>query len=197
MNILANALTTCLLATGFMLISPTQATAQQAPAGVAAGQDAYSLAEQQRREAIVNQRLLVEQARWYPYNYFGYAYPSYYPRKAYRQAVRYGYAGYAPMYPPMTRGPSDFLLGYPYYGAAKLPVGHEKIWTSPNGYIYRPLYPQSAAPHAAQSRRLPTDAPQVKPPEPPKPAPAAEAAKPNQAAEPIPAPPSEPGPREF
>ena len=194
MNILTKAIIAgCLLMTCFIQLGWSPAAAQQASPGVAASQDAYSQAEQQRREAIANQRQLVEQARWYPYNYFGYAYP-YYPRKAYRQAVR---SGYVPLYPPLTHGPSDFLLGYPYYGAAKLPVGHEKIWTSPNGYIYRPLYPQSAGPTAAQSRRPPTEAPQANLPPPPEPSPAAEPPKQAPPPEPIPAPPSEPGPREF
>jgi hypothetical protein len=161
-----------------------QAADQPVPLGVPAGQDAYSQAEQQRREAIAYQRQLVEQARL---NYYNYLY-SYNLRKAARQAWRYGYV---PLYPPSTRSPSDFLLGYPYYGAAKLPVGHEKIWTSPNGYIYRPLYqqpPPPPAPTASQSHRQPPEAPQANPPPPPKPAPQPEA---------IPAPPSEPGPREF
>ena len=195
MNLLTKVLMSCLLMAIFGLMGATQAAAQQVPAGVAAGQDAYSQAEQQRREAIAYQRQLVEQARLNYYNYLNYAYSfSCNPRKAYRQAVR---NGYAPLYPPLTRAPSDFLLGSPYYGAAKLPVGHEKIWTSPNGYVYRPLYQQPPGPTASQSRRPPGEAPQANPPPPPDPAPAAEPPKPAPQPEPIPAPPSEPGPREF
>jgi hypothetical protein len=181
MNYLTKALMSCLLATIFGLMGTVQAADQPVPAGVPVPQDAYSRAEQQRREAIAYQRQLVEQARL---NYYNYLY-TYNPRKAYRQAWRYGYA---PLYPPITRGPSDFLLGSPYYGAAKLPVGHEKIWTSPNGYIYRPLYQQPPPPTASQTRRQPTEVSAAKVPEPPMPEPQPEA---------IPAPPSEPGPREF
>jgi hypothetical protein len=35
----------------------------------------------------------------------------------------------------------DLLAGYrPIYGGARQPVGHEMIWTSHNGYVYRPTY---------------------------------------------------------
>jgi len=43
----------------------------------------------------------------------------------------------------------DLLAGYrPIYGGARQPVGHEVIWTSHNGYVYRPTY----SPNTTSSR---------------------------------------------
>ena len=98
--------------------------------------------------------------RYAPYGY------SYNPRRAYRQAVRYGYP---PVFQPWPRVPGD-IYGYPYYGAVRQPAGHEKTYTSPNGYVYRPLY----------EKPQPQPQPRI-----------------DGSPESIPAPPSEPGPREF
>ena len=79
--------------------------------------------------------------------------------------------------------PGD-VYAYPYYPWMRQPIGHEEIWTSPNGYIYRPRY--------ASPKEVPDD---PMPAAPPAPTPAS-AHKPAVAPKPAP-PPAESGPREF
>ena len=58
------------------------------------------------------------------------------------------YYGYAWQTNPFAVG-YDLLAGYrSIYGGARQPVGHEMIWTSHNGYVYRPTY----SPDATSSR---------------------------------------------
>jgi hypothetical protein len=108
-----------------------------------AGQNAYRAAEAQRQAAIDRQLQVQDEIRWYnswapgygdgPTLTEIYAYGS--PR-AYRRAQR---QGYGPLFEPWPRVPGD-IYGSSYYGYVRQPTGHEKIWTSPNGYIYRPRY---------------------------------------------------------
>ena len=92
----------------------------------------------------------------------------YNPRRLYRQALRYGYP---PVFYSWPRAPIN-LYGYPYHGVARPPI---EVWTGPNGYVAPPVY---APPIQGQ---VPTPAdPQLRPQP--------------QAPEPIPAPPSNPGP---
>jgi hypothetical protein len=94
------------------------------------------------------------------YGYAPYPYSVYNPRRAYRQALRYGYPPLFQAWPPVPGG----IYGYPYYGS-----------------VYRPWYGQPS------QMQVPTPAsPETRPPAPPA-----------SAIEPIPTPPSEPGPREF
>jgi hypothetical protein len=171
----------CVLGTALGMMAPAVARAQQAADDVQTNQDAYQRAEAQRRAEIDRQRQLADQMRlqaaWpntsYAHalgNISGYAYV-YGPRRAYRAAVRLG----PPAIAVTPRGPSDFLAPY--------------------GYAYRPWYgqsPQGAAVISPHSQGTPT--PAVRPPaalsdpSPVWPAPVLE---------PIPAPPSTPGPREF
>ena len=178
---------------GILGVALTGLAAAQEPVpynALQAGQDAYQAAEAERRAAIDRQRSLIEQMKWYntwayrgyaptlidiyAYRYAPYGY-SYSPRRAYRQAIRYGYS---PVFQPWPRVPGD-IYGYPYYGAARQPAGHEKTYTSPNGYVYRPLYENPPPP-------------QPPPGPPPQPQPRIDGSP-----ESIPAPPSEPGPKEF
>jgi hypothetical protein len=80
------------------------------------------------------------------------------------------------IYAPNVRGPRDFLT-QPPEGEARQPIGHDRIWTGPNSYIYQPRYAEDA-----QGPTL--AAPRVELPEPGGP-------------ELIPLPPAEDGPREF
>jgi hypothetical protein len=58
------------------------------------------------------------------------------------------YSGYAWQTNPFAVG-YDLLAGYrPIYGGARQPIGHEMIWTSQNGYVYRPTY----SPNTSSSR---------------------------------------------
>jgi hypothetical protein len=138
----------------------------------------------------------------YPYAYYG-------PRRALRQAVRYGYAP-LPAAVVVVRPPTDFLAapsyrfpyygspyyGYPYYGVLKPPIGYGST-IGPNGSTYPLGYGQ---PNQGTYRAGPPSAAQIPPPPDPQtpssPAPGfAPPQPPTQ--EPIPAPPGELGPREF
>jgi len=169
-----------------------------------AAEEARLRADEAGQAAIHRQLQLIDDIRWYntwiptpyrpslPYIY-GYGYG---PPGAASRAYR---SGLDPVFTPWPRVPGD-IYGYPYYGAVKQPIGHEKIWTSPNGYIYRPVYAppagQVAAPRAAAPRpyRATPAAPALPP----------AAGSPGQPVPPPPAlskpaapPPGEAGPREF
>ena len=202
--------------------SPTTAPAETPPqyrpdveyGPLQAGRDAYNQAEQQRRWAIDRQLWLISDVRryntWYPY-VDRYALPYIYsyapPRVARRvhKSLQRDWSGR--VFTPWPQVPGD-VYGYPYYPRIKQPIGHEKIQTGPNGYIYRPVYEEPP-----KAQQVPTPAapsapapalPEARPPEPPpaippaQPAPQPALIPPNQPpAEPIPAPPIGPGPREF
>jgi len=152
-----------------------------------ASRDAYYQAEEARRQAIDQQLGAVNYATWYgtwatprvyAYSWPGvYAYPM---RRSVRRAYRGVYVG--PVAPIITPWPrvSVGVYGYPDYPPVPQPIGHEKIWTGPNSYYYRPIYAEPGPPTPAG---VPTPA-AVEPPA-------------VNAAEPVPAPPVEAGPREF
>ncbi len=54
---------------------------------------------------------------------------------------------------PWPLVPGD-IYGTPYYGYVRQPIGHIKIWTGPQSYIYKPIYasPPMAQPVSAQPR---------------------------------------------
>ncbi len=150
-----------------------------------AGRDAYRIGEEERRWAIGRQLGALDYARYYgawtaPRAY-AYPLPSVYGYP-WRRAVRRAYhgmyvGGVGPVIAPWPRVsvgvygyPYDPRVRQPYYPRVRQPIGHEKI-SGPNGYIYRPIYAESAEPVPA--------------------------GVPTPAAEPVPAPPAEPGPREF
>jgi len=151
-----------------------------------AGQDAQRLAEERRADAIQQQ---LPSSRWpstWGPAYAAAAVPRVYvypgPRAA-RWAYRYGYGVYVPW-------PRAVVPAYPY-PRLRQPIGHERIWTGPNGYIYRPIDPRSPVPGGAAM----PPAPQV-----PTPADPATRPQPGPPAElvPIPEPQAGPGgPREF
>lgn len=189
--------------------APQQARPEVTYSPLQAGRDAYQMAEQQRRWAIDRQLGLLDDVKrdntWIGYAAAGlpeiYAYGSpWAARRAYRR-------GYGPLFTPWPRVPGD-VYGYPYYPWVRQPIGHEKIWTGPNGYIYVPRYappgpapgvPMPAAPSAAMPGSPPTQSPQPPPAASPgnrvpQPAWIPPAAPPPET---IPTPPIEPGPREF
>ena len=152
-----------------------------------AGRDAYQTAEEERRRAIDRQLDVQEYARWFgtwtvPPVYAHplpsvYAYPL---RRSVRRAYRGVYlGGVVPAITPWPRV-SVGVYGYPYDRRVRQPIGHEKIWTGPNSYIYRPIYAERPA-------QVPAEVPTPATFEPPA----------VIAAEPVPAPPVEPSPREF
>jgi hypothetical protein len=149
------------------------------------------------------------------YAYVPYPYAYYTPRRAVRQAVRYGYAPAAAI---VVRGPSDFFtapsyrfpyygslyFGYPYYGSLKPPIGYGS-GADPGGSMYRSGHGQ---PNPGANRAGPSAASQIPPPPAPQRPSALPGEMPLQLApraapdrtpvpETIPTPPSELGPREF
>jgi len=158
-----------------------------------AAEEARIRADEDGQAATGRQLQLIDDIRWYntwiptpyrpslPYIY-GYGYG---PPGAASRAYR---SGLDPVFTPWPRVPGD-IYGYPYYGLVRQPIGHEKIWTSPNGYIYRPVY----APPAGQAVAPRPAAPRAYRATPATPLPPA-AGSPGQAAPP---PPGESGPREF
>ena len=152
-----------------------------------AGRDAYQRAEEARRQAINRQLDTLDYAKWLSTwtapRVYAYPLPSVYAypiRRSVRRAYRGVHVGgVVPVITQWSRAPVG-VYGYPYYPQVWQPIGHEKVWTGPNGYIYRPIYAEPAPPVPAQ---VPTPAVA----EPPVLIPA----------EPVPAPPVEPGPREF
>jgi hypothetical protein len=163
-----------------------------------AGQDAYRAAEVDRQAAVKRQLQVQDDIRRYnawlseqgdwpaPLEVYEYR-----PSRAFRRAYRYGFS---PPPAPWLRAPGD-VYGYPYDGGVQQPTGHEKLWTSPNGYIYRPRYnpPAVAEPRQAPRRPAPAEDRQVPSRVPPAPIP-----QPPSPPTPAPSPPSEPaGPQEL
>jgi hypothetical protein len=171
-----------------------------------AAQDAYRMAEQERRHAVDRQVHLLQSAAWWrppwpaPYlpavppvppvpPVYGYGFP-YGPRLGFGRAYRYGYYRAVPLpWPPAP--PVPYV--YPYSPQARQPTGYEKVWTGPNSYVYRPYYGQ------------PTGQPNVPAPSSPSTRPPAPAEQPSgpalhgpiqPAPEPIPTPAAEPPPGE-
>jgi hypothetical protein len=120
-----------------------------------AGQDAYRAAEADREAAIQRQLQTQDEIRWYntwgpDYNFWPPP-PSISPYNApwgYPRAYRGGFHG-----PPPWAWRDAYKPGYP--DGVRQPTGHEKIWTSPNGYIYRPLYDQPDRPQRRSASPVP------------------------------------------
>jgi len=158
-----------------------------------AAEEARLRADEAGQAAINRQLQLLDDIRWYntwlptpyrptlPYIY-GYG-PPRVARRAYRDALD-------PVFTPWPQVPGD-IYGYPYYGTVKQPIGHEKIWTSPNSYIYRPVYAPPAG-QAAAAPRVAAPGPYRATPAAPTLAPAA-----GSPGQPVPPPAGESGPREF
>ncbi len=71
----------------------------------------------------------------------------------------------APLFEPWPQVPGD-IWAAPYYGYARQPIGHVKIWTGRLSYIYKPIYasmpfenPRPSAWAAAPLSRRPLTAP--------------------------------------
>jgi len=178
----------------FFALGIATAVAQTTYDPIKAAEDARLAGERQRRAAIEQQRTLAEQmrrqnARAAAYGYavtpYGYVYN---PRRAYRQSLRHGYAT-----SPQPRALVD-IYGYPYSGYAR-GAGRQGTDATglgnppqpPFGQPPAPPEPQVPAPTGAESNQLPTPTPEG--------APSTVPTEPSL--EPIPVPPSEPGPREF
>jgi hypothetical protein len=191
--------------------------------GIQDNQGSYLLAEEARRAAIYAQIRMQENIRYFntgsqadPPIYrsslpdvYGYTVNGYVSPRAVRRAVRLGYP--APVLTPGPRAPGD-IFGYPYYGYVRQPTGYEKIWTGPNGTVYRPLYnpplynppnaPAMPSMPAEPSEPTPAPAPgqspssaqPVLPPAPRSPDQNSPAVNPPEQ---IPTPPTEPGEKEF
>jgi hypothetical protein len=149
-----------------------------------AGRDAHAMAERGRRRAIDRQLQTIEDIPWYNawYDAWGrpyarrYALPYIYayapPYAAYRahRAIE-GYVP-APPYGMWLYDPGDGY-GYPYVPRSyaprvEQPLGHEKIWTGPNSYVYRPRFAEP--PSEASPPPAPPAVPARLPPPPPEPA---------------------------
>jgi len=191
---------------------------------IRAAEEAAERADAAARAAIRQQMALVAAAPLYsPSIVFPYRYPTpvvppvYGPPRAVRRAQRsleragVPYAVYVPPVPWTAR----LSIVAPLPAPVQQPQGYEKIWTGPNGYIYRPWYGQPLAQehqNGAQAAEplpapvLPPDSPDLRqrpaipelhePPVLPVP-PEAGTKQPNPAPEPIPAPPPAQGPQEF
>ena len=140
-----------------------------------AGRDAHAMAERQRRGAIDRQLQTIETVQWYNawydnwYDAWGrhyarhYALPyiyAYAPPFAARQA-HWAIEGYvpAPPFSPWPFVPGD-IYGYRYVPRVEQPEGHEKIWTGPNSYVYRPRY-QEPPPEVSPPAPIPQVPPKV------------------------------------
>jgi hypothetical protein len=72
---------------------------------------------------------------------------------------RFVYGGsHTVMVPAPSNAPRD-----PYYAGSGQPIGHEKIWTSPNSYVYRPLYAAPPAVAGSPTPSKPAASPLAKP----------------------------------
>lgn len=131
-----------------------------------AGRDAYARGEAERSSALDRQLRVENDVRWF--NSWAGPFggttrvevrtPSspWLGSRAYRIPSPYEYPS-AVLPPPLfTPWPlvSGGIWGYPYYPWASQPIGHERIWTSPNGYIYGPRY---AEPSPAGPQPVPAD----------------------------------------
>jgi hypothetical protein len=80
-------------------------------------------------------------------------------RRGYLPGYPYPYSpGYGVVVPPGAWPAAPFFGSVPYYPYAVQPLGHEKIWTGPNSYIYKPLYPEQFQPAPLEPSRQPTPA---------------------------------------
>ena len=161
-----------------------------------AGSDAQQPAEEARGDAIRRQLGVQGDIRryntWLPA--YGPPLPAVYGYGSVRAARRAYRSVYGPpLLAPWPRVPGD-IYGYPYYPWARQPIGHEKIWTSPNGYIYKPLYPNS--PLAPEAPALPQPQGPTRADPATRPRPAEDPPRP-QAVPAIPEPPPAQGPREL
>ena len=198
-------------APGGAATAPAEAAQQTRPKvtydSLQAGRDAYRIAEEQRRWAIDRQLWLLDEVKRYntwidsyvPGLTEIYAYGS---RSAARRAYRHGYG---PLFTPWPMVPGD-IYGYPYYPWVRQPIGHERIWTGPNSYIYCPRHAppalgQNVPPPAAPLAPMPASPSTHS--QPPGASLGEQAAPPalvppaGPMPETIPAPPEESGPREF
>lgn len=93
-----------------------------------AGRDAYLDAEAYRRAALGRQIMLEDQIlaenTWAD------------PMDKYRPISP---ETFGPLYLPWPRVSND-IYGAAYYGIVRQPIGHVKIWTGPQSYIYKPIY---------------------------------------------------------
>lgn len=112
-----------------------------------AGQDAYQMAEQQRRWAVERQTQLIQSA----WSYYPWVSPyvagvphvyAYVPPRALRRAYRYGYGPVLQPWPHVSVG----VYGYPYSTWARQPTGYEQVLVGPNVSVYRPYYGRPAQP---------------------------------------------------
>ena len=136
-----------------------------------AGYDAYLDAEAERRAQIGRQIMIQEQIiatntwadsanRYRPAHAesYGPIRPRYYTGATLSDAyggssqaagtiVGYSAAFVGTMYTgtgsAWPRVPGD-IYGTPYYGFVRQPIGHVKIWTGPQSYIYKPVYATAA-----------------------------------------------------
>ncbi len=112
----------------------------------AASRDAYLYAEPARRWAVDRQLGLLDSVRWY--NTWarpeGPLLPDIYAYGSAAEARAAYCRGDAPVFEPWPRVPGD-IYGYPYYPYVKQSTGYERIWTSHNGYVYRPIYDDTPA----------------------------------------------------
>ena len=166
-----------LLAVAFALAFAGKATAQVIQYdGQQAGQDAYQAAESQRRAAIEQQRELNDQLRWR-------SNLPYYLRVPAVADYWRAYAGYPYPYPYIYNPRRAYRQGLRY---GTYPHAQPVAPRGPSDSIYRPTYAKPM---------IPTPAPQIPPSAtPPPPAPQGQG---SPGGETIPAPPSEPGAREF
>ncbi len=110
-----------------------------------AGQDAYKRGEEERRWAVDRQLQVQQNIRdyntWRYYNwgvpYFSPYSSPYVPPRIGRRIRRRVAAWERPWPSPVS---PDAIYGYNYIPFTKQPIGHEKIWTGPNSYIYKPRY---------------------------------------------------------
>ena len=181
----------CLPAIILALAVTSQTAAQTGYDSLRAGQDAYQRGEEQRGLAIDQQRQVAAAMRvqsvwpyptYAPAAVYGYGhgpipYSAYRPRRAYRQALRYGYPPVFQAWPPVV------VRVYPYYVYPRGPIGG-RAPIDPNGYVYPPMYGQAPA------LPVPTPAPPRTHPQ----TPPASAGESSPTLEPIPTPPGEPGP---
>ncbi len=160
---------------------PTETGAADRPTQVYspldAADDSYQYAEQRRREAIARQVEMMEYARQprvvVPVPYVDVTALPVHPgaarralRRAYSQSLRYPHwPGYGVVIGAGPRPPLPYVGAMPYYPPVRQPQGHERIWTGPNSYVYRPIYPEPFYPAPTEAMRQPS-APWEQPGEP-------------------------------
>ncbi|MDZ7616053.1 MAG: hypothetical protein U1E05_03555 [Patescibacteria group bacterium] len=182
-----------------------------------AANDSYEYAEQGRQEAIARQLELMEYARQprvtVAVPYVGAPAIAVPPgaarralRRAYSQSLRDPYwPGYGVMIGVGPRPALPYVGAMPYSPPVRQPQGHERIWTGPNSYIYKPVYPAPFYPAPTEAARQPaspwdrTSPPWDQPFEPQVPPVPEQPRSPTPAAPRIPEPPTAPlpGPQEL